>query len=371
MSRPPLQGIGNYAPPRRPPNQQSHPIASSKPYPFVSFARQPVSATRHFYQRQSLPSTQNHHVKGMVPDIAQNISTIDRPKKKRLSSNEPRSFDNVHHKRAKRSKVTSTSKTQNFKVVPLTTSSEIPTKEWLILPQSQYGIKYDLSTSTTREGVQEMSGISILEMAANKSPFELKMQQLRYVLQSRYPQGASLASVREIFEPGDVDYAFSSSLPGPPTVDVTKLARHQVDRLRLMVIPPSRQTVLVSYLSTFEMLPFNGSRKVADHFETFKVKYSKIRDSRVKFSHIFCITFALNRYDGWMHQQDSEWGRQKVVEGLALRWKNLLKFRAPEELGIDLDFSYPAVLSLLLTFKHKVESLPTYDEPRMLFKYEV
>ena len=355
MTRPPLQGIGNFV--HRPP-PQTHQSALPKGYPHVPFNRKP----NHVYSR-------GHHfvsntMRGMIPDGNRAVNVGQPKKKQRTSSNEHPSQVNRRQKQHLPKKI-------NIDRDSSPTSSELLIKQWLVLPQSLYGINYDLGTSTTLIRTQDISGISILEMAANKSPFELKMQQLRNLLQSKYPQGASLVFVREIFEPGDVDYAFSSSLPRPPSVDVTKLARHQVDRLRLMVIPANRQAILMSYLSTFEMLPFDGSIKVADHFSTFRFKYSKIRDCRVKFSQLFCFTFALNRYDGWMYRQDNDWGRQKVVEGLALRWKNLLKFRSPDELGIDRDFSYPAVLSLLLTFKRKVERLPTYDEPRMLFKYEV
>ena len=249
-------------------------------------------------------------------------------------------------------------------------SSEIPIRHWLKLPQSQYGIRYELGVTSTMACMHRLNGISILQMAASKSPFELRMQQLRNILQTEYPRGASLIYVREIFEPGDSDYTFPNSHSGPPNIEVAALTIAQVDRLRLMVVDVKRQAVLISYLSVFEMLPFNAAINVVDQFGKFKFKYSKIRDCRVKFNELFCFTYAIQRFDGWIHSTtNGEFGRQKVVEGLALRWKNLLKERSPKDLGIDEEFSYPAVIALLQTFKKNVESIRTWDEPRLVFRY--
>ena len=70
-----------------------------------------------------------------------------------------------------------------------------------------------------------------------------------------------------------------------------------------------------------------------------------------------------------MYRMERGWGRQRMVEGLAIRWKNLLNNRTPEGLGLDLEFSYPAVAALLHSFKQKVEHAPTFGDPPMIFKY--
>jgi hypothetical protein len=251
--------------------------------------------------------------------------------------------------------------------------SEIPTKQWLVLPQSRYGIHYELGctmTSTDSHGMT--SGISMLHMAAQKSPFEMKMQQLRYLLQTKYPKGASLIYVREIFEPTDHDFGMTSSmLPRPQSIDVTKLTRQQVDRIRLMVVDDQRRETMTSFLSFYQVQPFpSRALQAVDHFADFKTKYSKIRDFKMKFNRLFSFTFTLNRFDGWLYRVDRGWGRQKLVEGVALRWKNLLKSHTPDELGIDEDFSFQAVLALLQIFKNKVESAPTFGDPQMVFKFE-
>jgi hypothetical protein len=247
---------------------------------------------------------------------------------------------------------------------------EIPTKEWLTLPQSQYGIQYDLGSTTTTATNSEMgNGIFMLAMVARKCPFELRMQELRQVLRSNYPSGASLIYVREIFEPSDPE--LRAQLKDSLTVDVTTITREQIDRLRFMIVDQPCREIMISYLGYYERLHYtNVALQVVDDFSRFKIKYSKIKESREKFIKLFCFTFALKRFDSWMHRIERGWGRQRMVEGIAKRWKNLLNNRTPEELQLDTKFSYPAVIALLRSFKRKVESAPTHGDPSMKFKYE-
>jgi hypothetical protein len=207
--------------------------------------------------------------------------------------------------------------------------------------------------------------MAILQMAVNKCPFELKMQELKNVLLTKYPTGAGLVYIREIFEPQDPGW---QSLG--PTVDVTSITQEQMSRLRLMICDEKRREEMLSYLSFYGTVPHEAACNVVDHFDAFKKKYAKLRDHRVKFNRIFCFTFCLKQFDGWMYRMERGWGRSRMVEGLATRWKNLLNSRTPHELGLDTEFSYPAVKTLLEIFKVKVELAPTYGDPRMVFKYE-
>ena len=155
MARPPLQGIGNYAHPRS--NKISRPPTSSKAYPFISVGRTARSYCG--YPREKIPG--GNVVKGMIPEAPRHVS-INRPpkKKQRTSTNEPPSIASL-----KRNQPAWTSSIPAKKTNGKTStspSSEILIKEWLVLPQSQYGIDYELGTSTTHARIQEMSGISIL-----------------------------------------------------------------------------------------------------------------------------------------------------------------------------------------------------------------
>jgi hypothetical protein len=275
-------------------------------------------------------------------------------------------------------------------------------KNWLTLPNSQYCIQYELGSATTSRAsilstspsalLSKSDGISMLQLVASKTPFELKMQELRTVLQAKYPRGAGLVYIREFLEPTDPEFPHvrigrgargecSGAVPvvnenhsnaqGPTAViPVSTLSREQVGRLRLLIVSDKRRDVLISTLRFYSMLPYHGRDTVFDHFESFKSTYAKTRDHRKKLDVLLAVTMALHKHRGWMYRMDRGLGRSKMVESLATRWKNLLSTKTPEELALDPEFSYPAVLMLLQDFKRTVEAAPTYGDPRMLFKYE-
>lgn len=246
---------------------------------------------------------------------------------------------------------------------------EIYIHSWLLLPPSQFGIQYNLGLTTTLRNPPRVDDIgnSKLHKATNKCPFECKMGLLKSVLTQHHPQGASLIYVREIFEVGDPECYPLWKLGS--AVDVRTLTQEQVDRLRLMIVDRTWSVLMRRYLEHFANISFTGASRVFEDFDNFKKQYSKIRHQKVKFHMIFCITFALFKFDGWMYRHDLGFARIKLVKGLALRWKNLLCTRCPEELGLDVEFSYPALQSLLALFKERIGKISGYD-PKNVFQYE-
>jgi hypothetical protein len=255
-------------------------------------------------------------------------------------------------------------------------------KSWLNLPNSLYGVYYDLGFSKTLRSdssTNDNNGISILQLACNLTPFEMKMQDLKKVLQADFSsKDTGLMYIREIFEPKDPDFPRPQQYRHDGTnnfsltcavVNVSSLAQEQVSRLRLLILGPERREVLMTTLKFFSMIPFNGQAAIYDFFDSFKVKYAKTRDHRKKLDELLAITIALRNHNEWMFRLERGIGRSKMVDSLAIRWKNLLGTRAPEELGLDEYFSFPAVLYLLQDFKQIVESAPTYGDPKMVFKY--
>jgi hypothetical protein len=281
--------------------------------------------------------------------------TNDRPSKK------PRTISNptVNHPHQKGVNQQPGSKQVSFAA----SVEEIPIAKWLTLPPSEFGIYYELGS--TKLYKHPPTGMSMLQMAANKCPFELKMQELKDIFSSKYPKGAGLIYVREIFERHDPDYGGNGT-----TVDVTTITQEQMNRLRLVIAPVDLREAMVKVLSFYHQSPFFAASIVLDHFLSFKKTYGKLRDHREKFNQLFGFTFALHKFDEWLYRMERGFGRSKMVDGLATRWKNLFKHRTPEELDLDLACSYPAVLFLLQSFKVKVERAPTFGDPPMLFKYE-
>eukprot|EP00534_Pseudo-nitzschia_fraudulenta_P002721 CAMPEP_0201129216 /NCGR_PEP_ID=MMETSP0850-20130426/36175_1 /ASSEMBLY_ACC=CAM_ASM_000622 /TAXON_ID=183588 /ORGANISM="Pseudo-nitzschia fraudulenta, Strain WWA7" /LENGTH=92 /DNA_ID=CAMNT_0047398627 /DNA_START=94 /DNA_END=369 /DNA_ORIENTATION=- len=59
-----------------------------------------------------------------------------------------------------------------------------------------------------------------------------------------------------------------------------------------------------------------------------------------------------------------------MIATLAKHWRKLLGRYTPEELGLDLEFSYPAALSFLEKFKALCQSIETFGYPILEFPYQ-
>ena len=60
-----------------------------------------------------------------------------------------------------------------------------------------------------------------------------------------------------------------------------------------------------------------------------------------------------------------------MIAALARHWRNLLRKNTPEQLGLDSDFSYPALISFLQAFKDCVERVNVFAGIAMKFCFDV
>jgi hypothetical protein len=60
----------------------------------------------------------------------------------------------------------------------------------------------------------------------------------------------------------------------------------------------------------------------------------------------------------------------KVLSALARYWRHILRNNFPEELGLDIEFSYPAVCSFLDSMKGHIENIDMHDLPSLSFVFE-
>ena len=70
-----------------------------------------------------------------------------------------------------------------------------------------------------------------------------------------------------------------------------------------------------------------------------------------------------------MYRYEQVGARERMVAALARHWRNLLKKNSPEELGLDTEFSHPALLYFLRSFKKQAESVDTFTDP-IVFRFE-
>ena len=226
------------------------------------------------------------------------------------------------------------------------------TKTWVDLPASKYGIEYVLTkdgmdTSSKRGGILYLNpkraikhyfrrcNNRIWRRISNISPFEIKMDDLDHVTRRcGYSDGTAVMYIREIFEPGDVEYDYIGSY-----VCATQLSQEQVDRLKIMIVPRPREDLLLAYLDYYRTANqqdhiFNESTDVLRHFEGFHRRYLDLgTDGKAKFDLLFSFTFAIKIYSGWILKFESAKKRSTMIGSLARHWRKLLGKHTAAELG--------------------------------------
>jgi hypothetical protein len=254
---------------------------------------------------------------------------------------------------------------------------------WVELPDSKYGIEYSLEIAvhdTVKKSRLPLRarnssfGIRsrIKKKPSRHSPFEAMHASLNLVTgRSHHPDGTAIMYIREIFEPGDPEFDFIGA-----KANASQLSQEQVDRIRIMIVPERREEVLVAYLNYYDMAYKEDhiSKESADvlkHFDGFKRRYSSTRCVQEKFDLLFGFSFAIKKYSGWMYRYECMHAREKMVAALARHWRNLLRKNSPVQLGLDAEFSYPALLTFLRCFKRQTEeSIETFGEPPIKFVFE-
>jgi len=231
-------------------------------------------------------------------------------------------------------------------------SPRMKTKTWVELPASRYDIKYVLAgdklASSSKEGLPfnpkkalqqyfQNTTSRIWKRTSKISPFEHKVIKLDQVARrDGYNDGTAVMYIREIFEPGDVEYDYISDY-----VCAAQLSQNQVDRLRIMILPSRREDILVSYLDHYKDANqrqhiFNESTDVIRHFEGFHRRYLEVaaENGKEKFDLLFSFTYAIKTYSGWMLKFESTKKRSTMVAALAKHWRRLLGKYTHSELGM-------------------------------------
>jgi hypothetical protein len=264
---------------------------------------------------------------------------------------------------------------------------------WVELPDSRYDIVYTLekpkggaSSNRNRLPLRARNTLGIKRGAkkpSRGSPFERMLDNLNLVTRRfQYPEGTAIMYIREIFEPSDPEFDVVGA-----KVNSSQLSQEQVDRLRIMIVPERREEILVAYLDYYSIANrrvayldyydmaskririFIGSTHVVRHFDGFERRYASTRDPKEKFDLLFGFSFAIKKYSAWMYRYEGARSRKKMLTSLARHWRNLLE-NPPQELGLDEEFSHPALLAFLRGFKRQAESIETFGDTPIKFEFE-
>jgi len=246
---------------------------------------------------------------------------------------------------------------------------------WVELPPSKYGIRYALegraAIVTSKRAAQGGRTNCVKKRPSKMSPFENALLHLDDVTRRMgYADNTALMYIREIFEPGDTEFDYITDY-----VCASQLSQEQVDRMRIMILPQRREENLVSYVDKFREsasadIQKNPNNTVLEHFDEFHCRYLAITDPKAKFDALFGFSYALKHRSEWIFQFENQRKREKMVESLAKHWRNLMVRSTAEELGVDEEFSYQALLTFLDSFKLLCDSIETFGNPPIKFIYK-
>jgi len=245
-------------------------------------------------------------------------------------------------------------------------------RTWVELPASRYGIEYvstrgTIAAAASSQRILQLnpkrvikryfrSNNRIWKKSSKCSPFAVKLADLDHVTRRFGGDGIAVMYIREIFEPGDVEYDYIGDY-----VCAAQLSQEQVDRLRVLILPKRREETLVGYLDFYKTAYqqehiFNESTDVLRHYEGFHRRYLglAIEEGKEKFDLLFSFTFAIKTYSGWILKYESTKKRATMIVSLARHWRKLLGNYIPAELGkcVKQSPSLAQIYNLRLAFKH-------------------
>jgi hypothetical protein len=206
-----------------------------------------------------------------------------------------------------------------------------------------------------------------------KSPSQVFSDRFMHVL-SYYPSDSEYIVIRDAvldIENETLDAADSNR------ISLSSLTTEQVETIRLMIVTPKRIQVM-NDMGRMILGPKFGQKivhsgpgfwySVLRSYATLKRVFATEKKASCRFDLLFGFTYYLAEYPRWLSQHGRGWGGEKMVTGLAMRWKHMLKHSA-QELLLDEEFSLPASLCLLDEFKTMVETAEMYGDPPLRFDY--
>jgi len=156
--------------------------------------------------------------------------------------------------------------------------------------------------------------------------------------------------------------------------DTSKYTKEQMESLRFIMVTKNREKQLdimrklvLGHQANDSFLMFNTSfsYRILYSLNTLRRKLARAKSPSAKFDMLFAYTNQVKEHNYWMH--DNEGGMNVFTRGLALIWKRLLK-NSDQDLGIDTEYTKPAIMAMLEKFREQVED-PDACWGNMKFKY--
>jgi hypothetical protein len=206
-------------------------------------------------------------------------------------------------------------------------------------------------------------------------PSDIFQERFSHVL-SFYPANSDYLVIRDAIldedDNNDMDSDSSRDVP------VTLLTMEQLNTIRVLVVTPKRQKTM-DEMGRLILGPKFGRQQfnygpgfwytVLRSYSSFKHIFAAEKDIATRFDLLFGFTRYLAIHTRWLTHHGRGWGGEKMVDGLAGRWKRMLQYSA-RHLELDEEFSLPAVLCFLEEFKATVETAEMYGDPPLQFDHK-
>lgn len=90
-----------------------------------------------------------------------------------------------------------------------------------------------------------------------------------------------------------------------------------------------------------------------------------------KFDIILSYTLAIHKYNDWMHDHEQDdWTGGEMLRILGSMWNELMQM-SPIELGIDAEFTLPALKTFLREFEKEIKDVgEEIEDPTMKFNWD-
>ena len=231
------------------------------------------------------------------------------------------------------------------------------------------------ATNMTAPNPKEARTETLVTAEKVKSPYAKWKDLFKTVKERTGAMGAMQIRGIKSLKEDDEDSDDEDSDEEDEAVDPNTYTQAQVDHIRQIMITKQRKQALDEmeklvlgdqYGDTMMMFNTSFSYKLLDAFETFRKKYKNARSWPRKLDLLFAFTFAIQKYDVWMHDHEVGWEGPKMTASLARLWGNAF-FKEDKEIDIDPEFTRPGLKTFLLNFHKEIASVETYDEPPMEF----
>ena len=198
---------------------------------------------------------------------------------------------------------------------------------------------------------------------SSKSPAEVFLNRLTDLLGDQYPPDTDHMVLRDTI---DADF-----------IPLDSLSETQIGTIRVMIIPNKRKKTMDGMGRLILGANFDREQpnyvpgfwySVLRSYDTFRQIYAAEKHVTKRFDMLFGFSYYLLKNQRWLTHNSRGWGGERMIVGMALRWKHVLKY-SPEKIGLDHEFSYPAVLWFVDEFKRTVENAEMYGNSKLKFDY--